>query len=212
MIDIEKYIAQTEYVPDLKVDMGYIISNDFYYGPENGWSEDDWKNKREVLEKPSIALYGQYALSEDFWGNEDQLLSYYRSVLIAAKKHNKERKAGDNCYWLRPIVYKKGLNSISFPWYDTFVEGLPFLEALATNRQGLIFDDLDQGWQVAVFSEKDKFHFIERDWEEDKAHWLVSCNREIVSDMARQAIERTKKQIEFLTSNIGTDLWTKRNR
>lgn len=215
MNDIEKYISQTEYVPDLKVDVGYWISDSFYYGSDRSVSQDDWnnywKNKQEALEKPSLELYEQYALSEDVEGHEDQLVTYYRSVLKASKKRYKSTKAGDVYYWLRPIVYKKGVNSINFPWYDTLEEARRFLETLTSDAQGLIYDDLDEGWQVAVYAENDKFHFIERDWEEDKPCWLVSGNRERISRMAEQTMERARKQVEFFIVSIGTDFWTKRN-
>lgn len=212
MEELNKYLSQTEFIAHLKVDVGFLISDDFYYGDENEWTDEEWKTQRQLLEKPTQELYGRYALSEAFEGKEEQLISYYASVLQAIKDHNKSRKAGDSCFWLRPIVYQQEVNEISFPWYDTFVEALSFLEALTKNEDGWIFDDMDQGWQVAVYAEGDKFHFIQRNWEVDEPVWLASGNRAALSSMAKQCIVRVKKQIELLTAALGADYWTKREK
>lgn len=211
MDELKKYISQTEFIPDLKVDVGFIIFNDFYYGDENEWTEEEWKTQRQWLEKPS-PLYGHYALSEAFEGNEIQLIRYYASVIKAIKDHNKIRKAGDSCFWLRPLVFQPEVHDISFPWYDTLVEAFSFLDALAKNEEGWIFDDMDQGWQVAVYAEGDKFHFIQRVWESDEPVWLASGDRAALSAMAKQCIIRIKKQIALLTAEMGTDYWTKREK
>ncbi|MBC7485946.1 MAG: hypothetical protein H7282_04270 [Cytophagaceae bacterium] len=107
-------------------------------------------------------------------------------------------------------MFHKDVNDISFHWYDTFVEALSLLEALAKNEEGWIFDDMEQGWQVAVYTEGDKFHFIQRVWESDEPVWLASGDRAALSAMAKQCILRVTKQIELLTAEIGTDFWTKR--
>ncbi len=213
MEELNKYLSQTEFIPDLKVDVGFIISDDFYYGDENEWTDEEWKTQRQLLDKPSQELlYGRYALSESIEGNEGQLIRYYASVLKAIKDHNKSRKTGDSCFWLRPLVFKKDANDISFPWYDTFVESLSFLEVLVKNEDGWIFDDLDQGWQVAVYAEGDKFHFIQRVWESDEPVWLASGNRVALAAMAKDCMLRVKKQIEILTAQLGADYWTKREK
>ena len=212
MDELNKYLSQTEFIPDLKVDVGFIISNDFYYGDENEWTAEEWKTQRQLLEKPSQELYGYHALSEAFEGNEVQLIRYYASVVQVIKDHNKIRKAGDSCFWLRPVVFHKEVNNISFPWYDTFVEALSFLDVLAKNEDGWIFDDMEQGWQVAVYAEGDKFHFIQRVWESDEPVWLASGDRAALSAMAKQCIQRVKKQIDLLTAEVGTDFWTKREK
>jgi len=212
MEELNKYLSQTTFIPGLTVDVGFIISNDFYYGDENEWTEEEWKTQRQLLDKPALPLYGNYALSEAFEENETQLVQYYASVLKAIKEHDKIRKAGDSCFWLRPVVYQKEVDAISFPWYDTFVEALSFLKALESNEEGWIFDDLDQGWQVAVYAEGDKFHFIQRNWEVDEPVWLASGNRTELAAMAKKCIIRVKKQIELLTAQLGADFWTQREK
>ncbi len=212
MEELEKYLSQTEFIPDLKVDVGFIISDDFYYGPENDFTEEEWKTQRQLLEKPSLELYSKYALSEELEGNEIQLIKYYASILQATRDYNKPRKAGDSCFWLRPVVFQRTGKAITFSWYDTFVEALSLLEALAKNEEGWIFEDLEQGWQVAVYAEGDKFYFIQRVWESDETVWLASGDRVALSEMAKQCIIRVKKQIELLTSQIGTDFWTQREK
>ena len=212
MDELNKYLSQTVFIPDLKVDVAFIISDDFYYGDENDWTEEEWTTQRQLLEKPAVELYGRYALSKDFEGNEVQLVNYYTSVLKAIKDHNKSRKAGDSCFWLRPVVFDKAINAISFPWYDTFVEALSFLEALAKNEEGWIFDDMEQGWQVAVYAEGDKFQFIQRVWESDEPVWLASGNRAALSTMAKECIQRVRKQLALLTAQLGHDFWTQREK
>lgn len=56
MGELNKYLSQTEFIPDLKVDVAFIISDDFYYGDENEWTDEEWKTQRQLLEKPDQEL------------------------------------------------------------------------------------------------------------------------------------------------------------
>lgn len=207
----EEYISESEFIPELKVDIAFIVRTDFYYGDENDFTEEEWKTQRELLYKPQAELFDTfYALSEELGDNMLQLVKYYLSVIDVAKRYNKILAAGSSYFWIRPLVFKKGIDTITFPWYDTLADALPFFTAIQSSEEGCVFDDMDQGWHLVVYTENEKIHFVFGSLEEPEPYWVVSSNRFAIAQMAAYTLKRMEKEIVFLAKQTGKDYWTKR--
>lgn len=211
MENTQQYISKSEFIPDLKLDIAFVVRDDFYYGDENDFTEEEWKTNRELLFKPVLPLLGKlYLLSDNIEGNEQQVLDYYASVIAVSKRYNKKISAGNSYFWMRPVVYKENVDTINFPWYDTMAEALPFLNAIQAKDEGCVFSDMDQGWHLEVHHDKGNTCFIYGSLEESEPYWVVSSNRFNLSEMAKSVKQRIEKQIENLSQHFGCDYWTKR--
>ncbi len=74
------------------VDIGYIIANSFYFGPANNFTQEQWVREREPVYKPDVPMYGDFALSCDAEGSENELIKYYQNVIELCHKHHKHHK------------------------------------------------------------------------------------------------------------------------
>lgn len=206
----QEYIAEAEFIHDLKVDIGFVIRNDFYYGDENDFTEEEWKSQRELLLKPREQLFDKiYLLSEDIEGNEQELADYYTSVLTIAKKHGKKLQAGHSYFWIRPLIYRKEIDTITFPWYDTLADALPFFNALQSTEEGCVFNDLDQGWHLVVYMQNEKIYFVFGSLEDPVPYWVVGSDRQAIAKMTKSVQKRIEVQIALLSQQTGYDFWTK---
>lgn len=215
----EHYISQAEYVQDLKVDICFLIHDNFYYDDESIVSEEEapWKKQMEFLKRPTFPLHENCcALSSDVEGNEQSLVTYYDSILDNAKQHNKTLAAGDSCFWLNPIIFKDNSKSIGFPHHTTFADAVSFLSILQSNEDGCIFDEQDLDWHLAVYTEKEKIYFVcawfDECFEQEEPYWCVSNNRAAFVEMSKAVLKRVEKQINILSQRLGKDYWTRVER
>ncbi len=211
MKNSQHYISEAEYIPDLKLDMAFIVRDDFYYGDENDFTQEEWIAKREPLLKPGIPLFGKnYLLSSEVLGKEEQLQAYYESVVAVANKYEKKLLAGNSYFWIRPIVYSSDGGTINFPWYDTLTDALPFLNALQGKEEGCVFSDMDQGWHLDVFLDKENICFVFGSLDDPEPYWVVSTNRPVMAKSVEDIKQRVKQQIAALSPSFGYDFWTER--
>ena len=98
-----EWIARAKPVEAVTFDVGFLINDSFYYGPENGFTEQEWQQDREPLYRPVLDLYGKFALSQILLPSAAELVRYYQDVLRLSAVHGKGVTGNSYYFWLRPL-------------------------------------------------------------------------------------------------------------
>lgn len=209
-MDRPEWTSRRKPVGAVSVDVGFLIAESFYYGPENGFSQKQWQQQREPLYQPSVARYGQYLLSADLEESATELVRYYQDVMRLVVRHRKEIDQQSQYFWMRPLIFARGDFAITFPWYDTWEEAVPVLDALVGPGDGLLFHDLEQGWELHVFAERDCLFFRQGDFDSGEEHLAIAADRAQLSGQVPVVRERVPRLLQHLSAALGRDYWSRR--
>ena len=202
------WALQSEPVAGVQVDIGFAISPNFYYGPENDFSPAQWEAMREPLMQPAIPLVeGHFVLSADAAGNEDELCRHYRDVLDKAARHGRDPRRGAY-FWNRPVIHAPEGLVLSFPWHDHFIEGRLFIESLETRKTGEVFSYYEQGWVFELHLHAGTLYMHESDPDSGATHHNLRFAHEPVRAQAAGVLARTEALIARLAREFGQDFWT----
>jgi hypothetical protein len=197
-----EWLAKAQDVPQTQIDIGFIADADFYYGPPDNITSQQWDTLREPLYKPRLPFFGDfYVLARDIDGREDELMRYYQSVLDAAKKNNVTDVS--TYFWLRPLIFKKESFAVTCPWYDTLEDSLEFLDALEAGS----YDDEDQGWALEAVSDCAHFYFRESDPDTHRDRVIVRTEKDLFLRETAAARARLEKTVGVLTRLAGKNWW-----
>lgn len=204
-----EWLSKTEAKQFVSIDIGFLIIPAFYTGDENNSEQIQDAKFRTPLYAPKIKLYGGYALTTEIEKKLSELILYYRDVLKHFESYRKDAIDSLRYFWLRPLIFKIGDFSITFPWYDTVSESERFFESISKTRQGEIFHDRDQNWELTVFAKENRLYFWVKDPDYGEDFNLLNFDRrEIVAEVA-QSLLRTKNIVSELSREFGKDFWTK---
>ena len=205
------WAAQSEPVDGVQIDIGFVIAPSFYYGPENGFSAEQWEALREPLEQPAIPVVAQhFVLSADCMGKEDELCRHYRDVLDKAARHGKDPRHGAY-FWNRPVVHAPDGLMLSFPWHDHFIDGRLFIESLDTGEAGEVFSYYEQGWDFDLHLREETLYMREGDPDKGTTHHNLRFAHEPVRAQVAGVLVRVETLIARLTRELGQDYWTTRD-
>ena len=204
---IECYLPLTEYVKDLHLDIGYLVTEKFFFGATAHISNTEWLKKRAPLYRPRIKLFEGLVLSEDLEGFEREMERYFFNIQELAEKYNKPLEEGDPYFWVAPLIFKKGIEVIGFPWFDSFHQARKTLQLLQADKEGPIFYGRQSNWELIVYADQHKFYFISRNPEENTNLCLVNTDKAPIRQKISQTLERTEKQIARFTKITGIDYW-----
>ncbi len=165
MYELDSYLPKAILAPDLTIEIGFRVQANFLHESDKKFSLDDRRNGKDSLYQPDIPLFKGNALTGSIVKKEKELVRYYQSIVKRAKEYNKDLNSGDLCFWMRPVMILKGKAVIGFAWYDTYTEAKAFLKVLVSDEKGWIFDDMDQGWHLGVYTDETYFYFLEGDWD-----------------------------------------------
>jgi hypothetical protein len=197
-------------VEAVTVDVGFLVADTFYYGPENGFSREQWQQLRGPLYQPQLERYGDYVLSAVLDSSAAELTRYYQNVLQLVTQHRKQIGQQSSYFWMRPLLFARGVFAITFPWYDTWGEAIPMLGALTTQSDGLLFQDMDQGWEFQAFAEADRLFLRQSDFDSGEEHFVIATGRVSVAEQVPAVRERVGRVLQELTVAIGQDYWSRR--
>ena len=195
-------------VEAIRVDVGFLIRESFYYGPENGFTQEQWQQLREPLYQPKVEKYGDYLLSTELGELTSELVLYYQDVLRLVASHQKEIGQELDYFWMRPMIFARGEFDIDFPWYDTWEDAVRLLDALAGASDGLLVDDLDQGWDFQAFADGSHIFLREGNWENNEEHIVIAANRAQLSSQIPVVRERVAHLIGDLSVALGRNYWS----
>jgi len=210
---MEDWTKSSILISDLETEVCYQTNDSFFIGNPNDQSQFQNTDFNVSIKLPQIDRKTKgIVTTQEVLGNEVQLSEYYKSILDHKKKHKKTYNELHHLFWLRLWIWNSVEKVyISFPWYDTVNEFKSFFRVFDDNKNGQIFHDIDQGWQLEIQADNDFYYIRQTNPEEDD---LVLQNIKTDKVSLRNSIKELEKkinaQIEKLTELTGIDLWTDR--
>src|SRR5262249_17977720 len=153
---------------------------------------------REPLYQPKVERYGDYVLSAELRESAAELVRYCQDVLRLVAHHRKRIGQHSQYFWMRPLIFSRGEFAITFPWYDTWGEAIPMLDALAAPGDGLLFHDLEQGWEFHLFAEGDHLFLRQGDFDSGEEHFVIAADRTKLSNQVPAVRVRVGQLIQEL--------------
>jgi hypothetical protein len=209
-MDQPEWTSRAKPVEAVCVDIGFLIAKSFYYGPDNGFSQEQWLQLQEPLYQPKIELYGQYLLSANLVESAAELIRYYQDVARLVAHHQKEIERQSQYFWMRPVIFARGEFAVEFPWYDAWQEAVPLLDALTASSDGWVYDDLEQGWEFQAFAEGDRMFLRQGDFDSGEEHFVINANRIQLAGQVPVVRERVARLLQELSAALGRDYWSRR--
>jgi hypothetical protein len=187
-----------------------MVSDSFYFGPDNNFSPEQWKTLREPIYQPSVERHGHYVLSGALAESPAELIRYYKDVIRLRDQHQKRWERQPPYFWMRPLAFSAAAFEISFPWYDTWQETKPLLATLEGPGEGEVFSDLEQGWEVTIVASSDRLFIRQGDFDTGGEQTAVSCGRTYLARQIPPLRARCERILEQLRGEIGFDYWSDR--
>src|SRR5579872_682654 len=206
---MESWFADAKRLASLDAEICFLLHEDFYFGADS-YPEVADRNEVESLPSPNFARnVPSMVRSKEAVGHEEELVNYYREVVRVARKHRKTFNDIRHYFWLRFWLWntKEDIH-IVFPWYDTFSEIDRFLGSVNENKEGQIFWDTDQGWELEVHASDGDLFARVRNPDDDEAHAVVKFSKRMLVEQLQPLRSRTESLIRFLSLAIGRDVWT----
>lgn len=205
-----EWISRAKPVDNVRVEIGFLVSETFYFGPEDDVSAEQWKRLREPLYRPEIELYGDFVLSSSLGHSASELIRYYRDVLRLAAHHRKSRESLASYFWMRPLIFAGDQFDIRFPWSDTWPEANSVLDALAAPGNGELLHDLEQGWEFHAFADAEQLFLRAGVLETREEHFVIATNRSPVVGQIAELRARVSRSMNELIAALGQDYWSHR--
>jgi hypothetical protein len=210
-MDDPEWVSRAKPVERAVIEIGFLISDSFYFGPENDFSPEQWKSLREPLYQPAIERHGNYVLTNALSETPSELLKHYADVIRMRDKHGKRWQMQPTYFWMRPLIFSPGAFDISFPWYDTWEETKPLLDALERPGEGEIFSDLEQGWEVAIVASGGRLLIRQEDFDSGEEQECVSLDRASLTTQIPLLRDRCDRVLSELRVELGHDYWSRRS-
>jgi primase-polymerase (primpol)-like protein len=197
-------------IEKISLTIAFSVNNTVYYGPDNDFSQIERKNLREKVYVPQYENHRDYIFSADVIAdNSHELIKYYRDVLRILKKHGKSLK-GTTYFWIRPLIYF-GDNTIGFPWHDYYENSNSFLQMILSDKNGELFDDIDQGWALSITADENNLYLKETNGEFDNNEEIfthIKTSKKHLQEQASILIKQLDIIMEQLVSEFQENYWS----
>ncbi len=199
---MEKWLKTAKKIDTIEVEICFLLRNAF---------EEEKVEPLPSLATPRDVL--SMVRTSEIESNVDELARYYANVVYWARHHNLPFNRIRSYFWMRLWLWNSEEEvSVGFPWYDTLCEMERFFDALETQEDGEVYNDIDQGWEFVAYKAKDDLVLLERDSEnpdDSESQVLIRVSHEMLLQKVRPLRERAKRIIEQLTHAVGHDCWTR---
>jgi hypothetical protein len=102
------------------------------------------------------------------------------------------------------VLRDKDKTVVSFPWYDTYPEAAGLLRALqADGNDQTLFDDLDQGWQAAIYATANEIYLAEGSDDDSEPSPVYRTSRPRLRVLAAETLALLQKQLAYLVAQTG---------
>lgn len=208
---MEQWFTEAKKVSKLDAELCFLLKSDFYFGPDRHIEINDKARFTESLMLPDIPRAAPSMLrTAEAIGHEADLSAYYKQVVKSAIKHEMSFNSIRHHFWLRLWFWNSEEEiHVSFPWYDSYSEISRFLDALVSTESGLVDHDIEQGWEMEVYTYENQVFIRERDPDYDETHLCICVPRLELIQQAKEIMERSSKIIAALSASLGEDVWTK---
>lgn len=206
---MDSWIKDCELLDFINVDICFCINEDFYYGPHD---VESIAARAQTTPLPSVtnkaaATFNYRSLKAQ--DNSEKLLAYYREVLRLANNYGRKKAEIGHYFWLKLYFWRPEKEvTMNFPWYDTLEDMAPVLEKIASDEEGLLFHDVDEGWEIEIVARDGFIYAREGDFENGEYSILHKIPRERLAIDCHEALVRARALIEWLSDCVGEDYWT----
>jgi hypothetical protein len=208
-MEFPEWTLRAQPLAEMTLDVGFVVSGGFYFGPAEITSVAQWESQTEPLYAPAIPRHGHYALSASVATRLEELIAYYRDATRLRDKYKKLWNRQPTYFWLRPVL-TSGSFEISFPWYDTWEEASALFAALESTIDGEIFDDMDQGWRVTLVASGNRLYLLQSDFDSGEEQACGQCDRDLLRAQVAPVRQRVERLLADLRQALGKDYWSTR--
>lgn len=198
------------------LEIGFPVQPDFYFGPENRFTDEMWERMREPLHVPAVEAsvspsgFARPLLTHSLEHSVDELIRYYSDVLRLISQYRK--KVIDHRYYftLEPILYSPDDDfELRYFLNEHWETAALALNAFEDPRDGVLFDQIDQSWALQVVGAGDRLYIRVSDPDsEDEDGECVSCSRAGIAAQVAPLRERTRRIRTALSTAFPVDYWS----
>jgi hypothetical protein len=201
------WIADTSPVESVSVDVGFYVSEDFYYGDQNDPIALQSGKWRKPLYKPAVKSAGPWVLISSGDLVVSELVLYYEDVLSKVQRHRLNLLKYLHYFWMRPFLIYDA-NTVTFPWYGTSTEADRLLSTIQGAVEGEVFFDCDQCWEIDMYALNRRLHIREWDPDYQEEHLRINCPLESLQRQCREMRLKTNNVLDELKTALGDDFWS----
>ena len=207
---METWLKSAKRIKTLEAETCFLLHDDLYYGADR-YPELSEGKLVESLSPPAISRQVPSIIrTSEAIDNVDELGRYYADIICLARKHqlpfNRIRQYFWLCFWLWNTEEDV---QIGFPWYDTQAEIDRFIDAITSKKDGKIFWDSDQGWELEVYAANDDLFMRLGNFDDEETYVAVILTADPFVERLLTLQVRTRSIIDLLSPMVGRDLWTK---
>ena len=147
-------------------------------------------------------------------GREASLIRYYQTLItILARAGAAEDLSQPFPYFaVQPSIRSSGASLTRFSWLDSIAETEAVLTALKDGPDaldGVLWDDVDQGWAARIFHRSGALVLVEWNWEDEAdIPEATSFDAGPLAAQAAQALDRLTSIHDRLIEAFGHDYWS----
>jgi hypothetical protein len=200
----------SRHISTLQVEICFLLAENFYTGDPYNLTQFHDPSFQLALEMPNFPRHVHIlARSEEVVSYEDALANYYLQIARLAKQHGQDFNTIRHYFWLRLWLWNTDEDvHIGFPWYDSLDEFSNFFAGLRQTRAGILYSDMDEGWELSVWQDNNSLHFQQRDPDDDIEYVNVRVARDQIIAQLDIVETRTQKIIAHLSEKLGADVWS----
>jgi hypothetical protein len=207
MLDLLSPLSKAKYLPGLALDVAYILSPSFYYGPARMDQLSDFHDKAVNLPMPTL-VHNHRVLGLAVEGHEEQLVDYYQEVFRLMQHYGKQLPSCESYFWLRPMLLSEGEPCFTFPWCDTYPETATVLRALQDPvPDGILLHDIEQGWEGVIYAQGNRIYLAQGDGEQGEPYEFGYTDRTRLADLAATTLIRVQQQVSLFIRATGQNPW-----
>lgn len=207
----EAWMAWARPLGPFLCDAAFRIADSLYVGPDHGIGPDDWERLRVPLDPPDLPCrVPPLAATADLPGYEPALIAHYERLVAAAQRHGKPAALAHPFpyFSVTPLLLEADRPVVAFPWTDDVPQTRAILTALAgAGADGLVWDEIDQGWFMRVVA-RDGTLFVAEGDPDEGPDVVLRVEARAVADQATAALARLRTLHAHLTRAFGRDLWS----
>lgn len=213
------WTRRAKHLDRVVLEIGFPVLPDFYFGPENRFTREMWEQMREPLHTPAVeafvspptAAFVRYLLTHTLEHSVDELIRYYSDVLRLIGKYEKKVIDHRDYFTLEPILFSPdGDFELRFLLNEHWETAAVALSAFENPRDGLLYDDIDQGWAVEMLGAGDRLYIRVTDPDVDAEEDVdcVSLDRASIARQVAPVRERTRRIRAALGTAFPVDYWS----
>lgn len=213
------WAARARPIEGATLEVGFLVHEDFYHGPESRSTVEDGERLREPVRPPALEIYApppgrgaaRYVLTRDAEGAPEELARHYADLLRLGAKHGK--RVGPYHFALHPILFSPDGFEVRFHHGYTWNDALLILGQMADPRDGLLYDVREDGAETDVVGEGDRLYVRTTGWDGADGNEEQECAflpRGAVAGQIASLRERTQLILATLRRELGDDHWSRR--